>query len=481
MSGSFVMPKALAFWVTPGGEKKGKDGKEEGFGARFGWGVFALALALCLANALPRPAALLAPESFLSIRYAHTLATTGLYATTPKGPEADVTPGPAPLYPSLLAGMTALLPPFGETLAACSTPREGCGRALRPVLFLNALLLALAAFTVARTMAKLGGSRAATLLACAYIAANPGLLEGIGVIGPDSLTALLGALAVFFLASAAGAAPDKAPWFRAGLSLGALGLMKPLFLPLAALMVGFLAIKGVMDMRRHAISALRPFIALTLALLVVNGAWGARNAGWFGAMTDGRASFELSAREALNSMTTPERRVAWFWWTPGAGPAFVQSRFSEESWRRLPAGAPDGFYQQGFGARAEARIAALQRSELMTRAVAQSQMGDLVLRDFLREPGAYLVTMPVVFYRGLWADGFLVVGFPALVLALAVAFRKKKNAVLLALTPGLWSLVVAPFLSPNLPRDQHAAVAALALATALLLERTLKPFLPKGK
>ena len=78
--------------------------------------------------------------------------------------------------------------------------------------------------------------------------------------------------------------------------------------------------------------------------------------------------------------------------------------------------------------------------------------------------------MPVMIYRGLWCDEFVIIGFPLLILISIRALRRRDGAELAALLPGWWSLIFYAAVSLNIPRYQMTAMTALALATGLYVQ-----------
>jgi hypothetical protein len=87
-------------------------------------------------------------------------------------------------------------------------------------------------------------------------------------------------------------------------------------------------------------------------------------------------------------------------------------------------------------------------------------------RLFLERPLGWLASYPALFWRGMGADLFAVVGLPALVAAVVASWRLRDAALGLALAPGVFNLLFYPAISLNIPRYQFTAVPALALATA---------------
>jgi 4-amino-4-deoxy-L-arabinose transferase-like glycosyltransferase len=415
--------------------------------------------------------------------YARSIYLTGTYAQTPDGPAKDSGPGREPLYPVLIAGTAHLLDGFGhtlgDTLSTCYPLAEACSAGLRPLVYVNAILVTLAAVLVALTAIDLGTGRLGALLGAGYVALNFELLKEMHYVISDYLAVVLTAASGLALARAVRSGHRLTAWGAAGCAIGLLALTKNVFLPLAATLTVWLCVHGLWRLRHLGPHALAPAVAFGLVAVTLCGGWAARNVAYFGTATDGRTAISLSLREVYNDMTPAEHAAAFVVWLRGPGDALASKWFLPESLARFDETRPDSFYQQGQIFRHEARLERLMRDRNLTRSAASAASTVVVLAEIVTKWPGYLLSMPALFYRGLWADEFIVVGLPLLALLLARTWYRPQStpfetALLMALCAGLWSLVAYPALSLNIPRYQDTAIPAFALATAISLDRFLK-------
>jgi hypothetical protein len=260
-------------------------------------------------------------------------------------------------------------------------------------------------------------------------------------------------------------------WFLVGVALASLASIKAMFLPFAILIAACMTLRGFADLRMKGLKALAPAAAIICALALINGSWAIRNIALFGVANDGRISMALSTREIFDHMTPSEHVAAYLWWLRGPGRGIAIRYFPQESWRRFDEDEPDGFYLQGQAVRHEERIQRLLSTEHLTPAVAEVRASWIVIGEILNDWQSYLATMPVMFFRGLWFDDFIIVGFPMLIWVMIGAFQRRRFDILFVFAPGIWSLVVYPAISLNIPRYQYVTVIVLATASGLGVER----------
>ncbi len=401
-----------------------------------------------LAAALFLPVPLPVSDSLDYLGYARSLHLAGTYAATPAGPGMDRRPGREPLYPLLIAAAAQLSPPLARSLEECAEPAESCRAGYRTLVVVNALLLGGAALMTGLALLALGQGGGAAMLGCLYVSANLHMYKDLKYVLSDYLAVFLCAALTLLLA--------RRRWAGAGLAAAALSLTKIVFLPFGMLLSAVLAFRG------QRLAAL----CIALPLLGANLGWMERNIAWFGVAGDGRDGLALSTREVFDRMTPEEHRAAWLWWLRGPGAGLARRALPPESWRRHDWDAADGFYLEGQLTQ-PGRIVADLMAQGADRTAAEAQVKTVVIRRILGEWRDYLATMPVLFYRGLWFDEFIVLGLPLLLWLLWRSARGQCWNRLLVLSPGLWSMAVYPAISLNIPRYQYTAVTCLALAAGL--------------
>lgn len=390
------------------------------------------------------PVPLPVSDSLDYLAYGRSLHLAGTYAATPDGPAFDRRPGREPLYPALIAGIAVLSP----SLADCADPEERCKPGYRAMIFANALLLGGAALMTGLAVRALGGGPGAALLGCLYVAANLHMYKDLKYVLSDYLAVFLCAALILALA--------RRGRIGAGLAATALSLTKAVFLPFGLLLAAALA------MRRNRSAA----AWIAIPLLAANLGWMERNIAWFGVAGDGRDGLALSTREVFDRMSPAEHRAAWLWWLRGPGAGLARRVLPAEAWRRHDWDAADGFYAEGQVTQPDG-IVAEQMAAGLDRTAAEARVKTVVIRRMLGEWRGYLATLPVLFWRGLWFDEFIALGLPLLVWMLWRTVKSRDWDRLVVLSPGLWSLVVYPAISLNIPRYQYTAVTALALAAGL--------------
>lgn len=401
-----------------------------------------------LAAALRQPVPLPESDSVDYLSYARSLFMAGTYAATAEGPAADRRPGREPLYPLLVAVIAHLSPALSRSLEECSLPEERCRSGYRTLIFVNALLLGGAALMAGLAVRGLGGGQGAAMIGCLYVAANLHMYKDMRYVLSDYLAV--------FLCAALTASLAWRRWTGAACSASALALTKAIFLPFG------LGLAAILAWRRE-----RRAAALISALvLTVNLGWMERNIALFGVAGDGRDGLALSTREVFDHMSPAEHRAAWLWWLRGPGAGWARRLFPPEAWRRHEWYAADGFYLQGQVAQPELIVATLMADGL-DRTAAEARIKAVLAGRMVENWLDYLATWPVLFYRGLWFDEFILLGLPLLILALWRAARACCWERLIALSPGLWSMLVYPAISLNIARYQYSAVASLALAAGL--------------
>jgi hypothetical protein len=270
------------------------------------------------------------------------------------------------------------------------------------------------------------------MLGCLYVALNLHMYKDMKFVLSDYLAV--------FLCAALTAALARRHWIGTAVAASCLCLVKAIFFPFGLLLSVVLAVRG------H-----RKGAALIAAcLLVVNLGWIERNLALFGAAGDGRDGLALSTREVFDHMTPAEHRAAWLWWLRGPGAHLAKANMPVSAWERHEWDAPDGFYLDGQVTQPERIIAELMADGALDRTAAETKVKRVVAGEIVSDLPDYLMTMPL------------------LLIALGSLVRARRWDAMIALTPGLWSLVVYPAISLNIPRYQYTAVTTLALAAGLV-------------
>lgn len=193
----------------------------------------------------------------------------------------------------------------------------------------------------------------------------------------------------------------------AGLALGALVLVKAAFLwllPPAALAV----LVWRARLPRHA--------PLLLALAALPPAlWALRNGlatGQF-ALTDARSGIALSTREVFDHMGLRDWLCAWLFWTRGFGDDLARALFPAAVWQPFQIDFPGGWYDLGQN-RYPGLVRAAMAQHGLTEAAAQARVDRDLLLAILLRPLHYITSLPVLVWRGLWIDEWVLLGAPAL-------------------------------------------------------------------
>ncbi|MBF0560584.1 MAG: hypothetical protein HQL37_00945 [Alphaproteobacteria bacterium] len=434
--------------------------------------VFVLIASVTLAFlAVRQPLPLPDADSIGYIAYARSLVVAGTYARTPDGPSVDLLPGREPLYSALLAGAAAVVPSIREAVVVCAPPAESCKAGFRGLQFLNFLLMGGAALLSMNLCRRAGGSRLASVIAGGYVVFNLHMYKDARYLISDFLAVGLGAAVSWSMFRAVRQPQRLSGWLVAGGALSLLTLTKAIFLPFAVMVTLGALGAGLARYTRQqeGARAFGPALILAGVLAISAGAWTARNLALFGVTDDGRAGVALSTREVFDHMTPSEHLAAFLWWTRGPGTGLAKRLLPETAWHRHEWYVPDGFYVTGQFANPELRLRRLTQAGL-SPAQAEAATPRVVVGEILDHISAYLATMPVLFYRGLWFDEFIIFGFPALLWLVWRSARRRDWPMIAALAPGLWSLLVYPAVSLNIPRYQFPAVIALALAAALAVD-----------
>jgi hypothetical protein len=317
------------------------------------------------------------------------------------------------------------------------------------------LLLGGAALMAALAVRAMGGGTAATLLGCLYVSANLHMYKDMKFVLSDYLAV--------FLCAALTASLARRQWLGTAAATVGLSLVKAVFFPFGLVLSVLLAVRG----QRRAAALIAGL------LLVVTLGWMERNIVWFGTAGDGRDGLALSTREVFDHMTPAEHRAAWLWWLRGPGAHLAKATLPSSAWERHDWDAPDGFYREGQVTQPERIVAALMADGGVDRTAAEARVKTVVAREMLADWQDYLATLPVLFYRGIWFDEYIAIGLPLLLFLLWRLTRARRWDTLIVLSPCLWSMLVYPAISLNVPRYQYTAVTVMALAAGLVCQQMI--------
>lgn len=397
------------------------------------------------------------------------LNTHGVYssAETDAAPAAEI--GREPGYSALLAALMWVSPEFAAFTPACLATNDACPIAVyRPAQRLNLLLVVAAGAAIAAAALLAGLGRVPAAIAGGYVVLNPAMNKNWAAIASDPLAVALVSLTILSIAWTF----RRGGGFRGvtiGLSAAALALTKAAFLwgfPL--IWCGSLAVAAARGRPARAVAV--ALLAAGVGFLVPVSAWTARNAAVGGewVFTDNRSTIALSTREVFDHMTPRENLIAIVYWTRGFGAKAAARIFGDEAVRPFDFGTPGGYYAVGQYRPGEREAEARNRG--MSRDEARREV-DRWIRDRLMErPLGWAMSMPALFWRGLWGDEFIVVGLPALIWLAVRAVRRRRSFEATIAVIALFNLLFHAAISLNIPRYQATAVPALALATAFALD-----------
>ncbi len=372
-----------------------------------------------------------------------------------------------PGYPLVIAAMMALDPRLRAVLPDCW--REAALRcdpkSYRSLQWLNLAMVATTALLVGLTVLRLGGNRAAALVGAGAIVFNIQAQSLRSYIMSDYLAMTLLALAVWFGVSML-TSPTRRKLAACGFSLAALVLTKAIYFYFVVIIVAAAGIAALIR-RGH---RLGPAVAvLAVAALLPVFAWmGFQKAsgGPFALVDDHRMGIALSGREHFNDMNRTEWATAFLWWTRAFGDNVARRKLPPESYRRIDDGNGDSFFQAG-----EDRFRRMREELMRSGGLSWAEANAILIRDMagriLDRPLKHLAVSLPLAYRGAWIDEFAWASVPALFVVLIAAFRRRYWHWMLAAAPGVYSLVIYPLSSINIPRYQLTAMPTLALALAL--------------
>jgi 4-amino-4-deoxy-L-arabinose transferase-like glycosyltransferase len=400
--------------------------------------------------------------------YARMLAQFGVYASSPAGPSADPGPGREPGYPTLAAIAVRLDPALGANIERClkTDADPTCPPIFRSLQVTNAALIAAAAAFAFLAVGLLGGSFLAASIAGLYIALNFQTMREVHWMLSDCLTLFLSAGLCLAFAWATAKRETNFRWLAVGLMVGLLTLTKAIFIYYALAVGAVLAIRFAWRRDRKTLTA---FLAVTLVAGAIIGGWMERNREIFHhpSLTDERGGMVMSIREMYNHMSGGEYAASFVWWLRGPGNNLARRLFDEKDWHRFDDKVADGFYMEGLVTRYQERIDGLMRERGLDRPAADAVLPWVILGEMIGRMPHYIASWLPLFYRGIWSDEFIVFGLPALIWWIVRSVRRAEWNRFVAVSPCVYSLIIYPALTPNLPRFQLAALCGLAIAAGM--------------
>ncbi len=325
------------------------------------------------------------------------LSRHGVFATAPptaRSPEPGAYREPA--YPVLIAvawRLAGIVPPT-DPEAIARLPAEA--RAWYPVRALNTLLLAIAALSVALSVARLSGWSAGAL-AAALAACSPALQANVALAMAENLTAAEVALAGLCLLGLARRAPGARLATLVVVGLAPLARAEGLLLLPAALVVDACAGRG-----RPAKARLRAGALLAFGLALPSALWVARNAWFLGApVLADRSGLALAVRAELDAdiarFGVPSALLAW---TPLEAAQRRSKRLAPAAtWLEFRPLGPGNYYFRTLRRWQEERRRAAADSLAVDAAFRRS-----ALRSFVTHPLDHARGALAVAWRGLFAE-----------------------------------------------------------------------------
>jgi hypothetical protein len=365
----------------------------------------------------------------------------------------------------LLATLMAVDPAFARFKPKCLDDAACDPGIYRIASLANLVLLTMTGITMALVGRMVLRSGAMGVVCGAYLLLNQQLNKGW--VDPMSDRLAMWLVSLSMLAIAWAWRSDRAwPWSLVGLALAGLTLTKAIFLPCAIAIASCVVVLGLVGRvpRKRVVAALA---AAAIVYVTLVGGWMLRNdfvAGEF-RLTDARSGVALNARAVFDDMTPEQYAIAFVYWTRGPGNAIARHLFGSAAVAPFELEQPGGFYDRGQNGYAT-RVAEVMRTGGVDRRQATGIVDRQIIGDIMARPLTHVLATLPLFYRGIWIDEFIVLGLPALFLALWLALRDRDGLRLILLSIGVFNLVFYPIVSLNIPRYQMTAMPAVALAVA---------------
>jgi len=163
-------------------------------------------------------------------------------------------------------------------------------------------------------------------------------------------------------------------------------------------------------------------------------------------------------------MSWPEFGVSFVFWIRDCGDSLAAALFPETYWDKLRLEHPAGYYRKaqfGYTPEVEQVIA----NEGVSLQEARKVVDSRIIASILGRPFKHLAINIAVFWRGIWVDQFILISLPGLFFLILWTVKNRNWAVLAALVPSVFNLLIYPTISFNIPRYQLTALPALSLGT----------------
>lgn len=372
-----------------------------------------------------------------------------------------------PGYPFLLSYVLQLDNSIEKITAEC-LPATGCGT--EPYIlakWTNRILIVAAGFAMFFAVRGITGSRFAAVMGGMHIWLNHQAHKNHDYVISDPLALFLASLLVFAIVWA-WKQRNPLTWVFPGLTFVWLAFTKAIyiyFLPIAVV-IGFLF---VLMSKSNWRASVAKFVVFTIVAVTPIALWMDRNHDITGRyqFTDSRGGIALSTRVVFNDMDLTDYLAAFTYWTRGAGDGWAEKLFPADVVKPFGWYEEDGYYlrgQLGFGK----RVTQLINSEGLSYTDAHDRAEQELKDAILSSPIKHLATTLPLIYRGIWIDEFVAITFPAFVVLLAVALRRRNGLLIAVLLPSLFSLLFYAAFSLNLARYQMTALPGFAIAFAYL-------------
>jgi hypothetical protein len=309
------------------------------------------------------------------------------------------------------------------------------------------------------------GSPFAAIMGGMHVWLNHQVHKNYDYVVSDPLALFLASLLVFAIVWA-WKRQNPAVWIFPGLTFVWLAFTKAIyiyFLPIAFLF-GIVLVVLSRQSWRSSLAKLMVFIVVAITPIAL---WMDRNHDITGRyqFTDNRGGIALSTRVVFNDMDLTDYLAAFTYWTRGAGDGWAEKLFPAAVVKPFGWYEENGYYlkgQLGFGKRVNQLIEDQGLSKVEATDLAEQELKDAILSRPLKH---IITTLPLI-YRGIWIDEFAVITFPAFIVTLLYALRRKNRLLIAVLLPSLFSLVFYAAFSLNVARYQMTAIPGFSIAFA---------------
>jgi hypothetical protein len=402
---------------------------------------------------------------------AYHIAHDHTYTDSPASAPAPAQLGREPGYPLFLAVLMTLDPQLGSFTPECISPQISCDpRIYRSASWANVCFILGSGAILYFVALRVCGGGWPALISAAYLLLNFQSNNGWQDPMSDRLAVLLVCI-VMLAACWAWQSGRMSAWSALGLALAGLTLVKASFFYFNLLLFGCVLAAALVS--RPARGRILAALAIaSVAYAVPVGGWIARNWEVSGQLhlTDLRGGMSLSARNAFDNMTAEQYLAAFAVWTRGFGGDFAKRHFPPEIVGPFGETARGGFQERGQNEYSE-RVQRAMTERGLNVLEASAYVDRQLELEIIRHPLRHLATTLPLFYRGIWADEFIVLGLPLFVWMLARSLRRRDALAIGLLSIGAFNLLFYAALSSNAPRYQMTAIPALALGAGMAAAR----------